>query len=113
VLVTIEGFESFQTDVSYQIGGQSPSGFDRSGGTGDVVGFDFAALAARDLDPSEISSWLVIQADSEQYTTAQANVIDGSVSTTTVFAPTGQPIPPEATPDGGATVIMLGMGFVC
>jgi hypothetical protein len=111
--LTVEGFESFLTDVSYQIGGQAPSAFDRSGGSGDVLGFDFAALLGADLDPGEVSSWLVVQTDAEEYKTAQANVIDGSVSTSSVFAPTGEPIPPEATPDGGATAMMLGLGVVC
>lgn len=93
--LTVNGYQGFLTDASYQAppGGVLPAYVDRL--TADVVGFSFVSfpIGAGLIAPGTHSALLVVQTDAPAFTTSFASVIDGTV----VSPPTYGPIPEPAT----------------
>lgn len=93
--LTVNGYQGFLTDASYQAppGGVMPAYVDRL--TADVVGFSFISfpIGSGLITPGSHSALLVVQTDAPAFTTSFASVIDGTV----VSPPTYGPIPEPAT----------------
>lgn len=105
--LTVNGYNGFLTDGSYQAGpGQVPTTVDRSN-NGDVVGFGFigAPLGFGALMPNATSALLVVQTDAPAWQQTFASVIDGTVTTVGTYSP----VIPEPVTMG---LMALGMGFV-
>jgi uncharacterized protein (TIGR03382 family) len=88
--LTLNGFFGFLADGSFQTPavGLPPTLNDRDA-VGDVIGFTFlgAPLGAGTLMPGMTSAVLVVQTDAPYYVLSTAAIIDGSVTTAPIFAP--------------------------
>lgn len=88
--LTLNGFFGFLADGSYQIpaAGLVPTLNDRDA-SGDVIGFTFlgAPVGSGTLMPGLTSALLVVQTDAPFYVLSTAAIIDGSVTTAPIFAP--------------------------
>lgn len=106
--LTLNGFFGFLADGSYQTpaAGQIPTLNDRDS-TGDVIGFTFlgAPIGAGPLLPGLTSALLVVQTDAPYHVLSTASIIDGSVTTAPIFAPS-LIVPEPAT----ITMAALGLG---
>ena len=96
--VTVESYTGFLTDVSYTAPGVgvAPALANRSvSGAGQVVGFNFFALAADPstglLGPGLSSRQLVVQTNAPAFTTGTMFLINGGVTSAPVFAPIPTP----------------------
>jgi hypothetical protein len=105
--LTVNGFDGFQTDVSYQVGspGLPPAIVDRSL-NGDVIGFGFlnAPLGPGYLQPGLSSASMVVQTDAPAYVRTVASVIDGYVTTVDTYSPVPEPLT--------AGFMLIGMALV-
>jgi len=99
-------FSGFSTATGFWIDGSSlPGGIfvdgtvapvtaDRNGGVGNVVGFSFNPPDPAKIQPGQISNVLVISTNATNYTSGNASVIDGGVTTVEAFQPTTAVTPP-------------------
>lgn len=105
--LTLNGFFGFLADGSYQVpaAGLIPTLNDRDA-VGDVIGFTFlgAPVGAGTLLPGMTSALLVVQTNAPDYVLSTAAIIDGSVTTAPIFAPSL--IVPEP-----ATISMAALGL--
>jgi len=108
-------FTGFTTSVGYRTdGGSIAGGFvngsvapvtaDRNS-VGDVVGFSFNPPDAAKIQPGQTSDVLVISTNATNFTSGNASVIDGGVTTVKAFEPT------SATPEP-VTFVLTGMGLL-
>jgi len=92
--LTVNGYQGFLTDASYQTppGGVMPAYVDRL--TADVVGFSFISfpIGAGLISPGSHSALLIVQTDAPAFTTSFASVIDGTVVSPPIFAPIPEPV---------------------
>jgi uncharacterized protein (TIGR03382 family) len=106
--ITLNGYFGFLADGSYQtpVAGLAPTLNDRDA-TGDVIGFTFlgAPVGSGTLLPGLTSALLVVQTDAPYYVLSTAAIIDGSVTTAPIFAPS-MIVPEPAT----ITMAALGLG---
>ena len=107
--LTVTGFTSWGTDVSYQTPVPAlhvaPTTNDRDS-TGNVMGFSFSnpvfvgpplgTIGNGVLAPGETSALMVIQTNAPSFQPTVANVIDGSVTSLSSYAPAAT-IPEPAT----------------
>jgi hypothetical protein len=90
--LTINGFDSFLTDVSYQAlpAVQAPTLMNRSV-SGDVIGFGFLGpvlgIGRGALQPGATSTPLVIQTNATAYQQTVASVIDGYTASVGTYSP--------------------------
>jgi len=107
--LTLNGFFGFLADGSYQTPavGLAPTLNDRDA-VGDVIGFTFlgAPVGVGTLKPGFISALLVVQTDAPFYTLSTAAIIDGSVTTAPIFAPSLEVPEPS-------TLVLGGIGLGC
>jgi hypothetical protein len=96
--VTLTGFDSWLTDMSYQLvgGGAAPTTMDRSvSGNGNVVGYSFVAVPAPStLQPGLTSMVLVVQTNAPRWTLSTGYAINGSIASGEIYAPA---VPEPAT----------------
>ena len=106
--VTFNGFTGFLTDASFQTpaGGVAPTNTDRSIGTGDTLGFSFVGspLGLGLLVPGATSALLVVQTNAHDWQNNFASVINGTVTSADILAPTG---PSTAVPEPSSALIFV------
>jgi hypothetical protein len=104
----------WQTQLAFRTNGSGPftpgtiqpQTADRNVSPGDVIGFTFnAAPTPTPIPPGATSFVLIISTDATNFTTGNASVIDGGVTTVAAFQPT------SATPEP-ASFALLGLGLV-
>lgn len=105
--LTLNGFFGWLADGSYQVPtvGKVPTLNDRDA-VGDVIGFTFlgAPVGAGTLMPGMTSALLVVQTNAPFYTLSTAAIIDGSVTTAPIFAPSIEVPEPS-------TIVLAGIGL--
>jgi hypothetical protein len=107
--LTVNGYASSLTDVSYRLPGVGPTNIDRL--TADVIGFrfmptvfipGFGLYGNGVITGGTTSALMVVQSNLKAYTTTTAQVIDGAVTSVTSFAPVPEP----------ATFVLAGLGAI-
>lgn len=112
--ITSSYYGDYLTDVGYSTGtgsvpgGVPPATVDRSS-DGGVIGFNFALPAG--VGAGQATEVLEIQTNSNTYTSGSLQIIDGSVTSLTGFAPT---IVPESNTAGMMLLatILFGIAFL-
>ena len=114
-------FTGFSTSTGFRVDGSglpggifvngtvSPVTADRNS-VGDVVGFSFFPPDSAKIQPGQTSDVLVISTNATNFTSGNASVIDGGVTTVAAFEPALAPIPEPGSflLLGGALVTLLG-----
>jgi len=95
------------TGSAFTNGTVAPVTADRNASPGDVIGFSFNPPTSAEILPGDTSNVLVISTNATNYTTGNASVIDGGVTTVTAFEPTAMAGVPEP-----ASIALLGFGLV-
>ena len=85
-------------------GTEPPSSADRSGGVGDVVGFNYAPPGPAAINPGETTLLVVIRTDATHYVPGTFSAIDGRTVDVDAFQPAVVPEP--------ASLTLLGLGFL-
>ncbi len=114
-------FTGFTTSLGFRVDGSTlpigifvdgtvvPVTADRNS-VGDVVGFSFQPPDAAKIQPGQTSNILVISTDATNFTSGNASVIDGGVTTVASFEPAPAiPEPGSFFLLGGALVTLLGV----
>jgi len=105
--VSISSFANFLTDVSYNLslGGIGPTTFSRSGGTGNVIRFNFVPTT---VSPGSSSALIVVQTSSLNWNPTTAGIIDGMTINVAALAPLAVPEPAVATLFLAGLALVLG-----
>jgi hypothetical protein len=98
---------SAATGAGFVNGTVPPGTADRNTAPGDVIGFNFESPNSSPIPPGQASNVLIISTNATHYTTGNASVIDGGVTTVAAFEPTAGAGVPEP-----ASIALLGFGLV-
>lgn len=94
--LAVNGFAPFTVDVSYKpgTGTVAPTAQDRDA-SGGVIGFTYLGtpIGAGKIEPGATTHLMVVQTNAADYSASPANVIDGSISAVTSYAPIVVPEP--------------------
>lgn len=108
--LTINGFNSYVTDVSYKFGtGTTAPSFNDRDPTGGVVGFSFLGvpIGVGTLNAGTSTEQLVVQTNATTYVNVIANVSNGAVSQVNAIGPNG-----AITPEPTTLAALAGLGLV-
>jgi hypothetical protein len=123
--LTAFSYSGFTTDVGYDnlttvsgaftTGGENPDTVGRSeSGSGAVVTFDYPSSASAQLVPGDHTSVLIVETNSNTYTSGLFSAIDGATATAAAFAPLNVSVTgtPEPETMGLVGFGLLGLGFI-